>query len=180
MVGQVPKQLKPEMVERAGRIVSMGADVEREKCTAKYVPSDAWMIADPTGQTFGEVRRVRDEIRHSIERDGYDRRRGVFVRAYGSKAMFQGRGVESRRVAAKARQLGLHREVTSLRTPYRRAVHDHFVHPEIQRDLRALREVLGLDSAADALDIVARYVPTRLLTPRVQYLVEELFDDDQR
>jgi GH15 family glucan-1,4-alpha-glucosidase len=31
--------------------------------------------------------KVRDEIRRSIERNGYDRKRGVFVRAYGSKAM---------------------------------------------------------------------------------------------
>jgi GH15 family glucan-1,4-alpha-glucosidase len=29
----------------------------------------------------------RDRIRRSVERDGYDRRRGVFVRAYGTKAM---------------------------------------------------------------------------------------------
>src|SRR5438105_1971733 len=49
--------------------------------------------------------------------------------------------------------------------------------PEDQRDLRALRGVLGLASAACALEIVARYVPARLLTPRVQYVVEELFDD---
>src|SRR5205807_4253681 len=31
--------------------------------------------------------KVRDEIRRSVEREGVDRRRGVFVRAYGSKAM---------------------------------------------------------------------------------------------
>jgi GH15 family glucan-1,4-alpha-glucosidase len=31
--------------------------------------------------------RERDRIRRSVERDGYDRKRGVFVRAYGSKAM---------------------------------------------------------------------------------------------
>src|SRR6266542_1032305 len=30
---------------------------------------------------------VRDRIRRSVDRDGYDRRRGVFVRAYGTKAM---------------------------------------------------------------------------------------------
>ncbi len=50
--------------------------------------------------------------------------------------------------------------------------------PEDVRDLRALCEVLGLTAAADALAIVARYVPARLLTPRVQYLVEDLFDGD--
>lgn len=67
MEGQVPKQLKAEMVERAGRIVTMGADVDREKCPAKYVASDSWLIADPSGQTFAEVRRVRDEIRSKVD-----------------------------------------------------------------------------------------------------------------
>jgi len=51
--------------------------------------------------------------------------------------------------------------------------------PEDERDLLALRDLLGLASAADALQIVQRYIPARLLTPRVQYLVEDLFDDDQ-
>ena len=50
--------------------------------------------------------------------------------------------------------------------------------PEDVRDLAALRDVLGLGSAAAALDIVKRYLPERLLGPRVQYLVEDLFDDD--
>lgn len=49
--------------------------------------------------------------------------------------------------------------------------------PEDLRDLQALREMLGLASAADALDIVTRYVPERLLTPRVRYLLEDLFDE---
>lgn len=49
--------------------------------------------------------------------------------------------------------------------------------PEDLRDLYALRDVLGLTSAAQALDVVARYVPPRLLTPRVQSLIEDLFDE---
>ena len=49
--------------------------------------------------------------------------------------------------------------------------------PEDIRDLRALREVLSLDSADRALDVVIRYVPERLLTPRVRYLIEDLFDE---
>jgi len=49
--------------------------------------------------------------------------------------------------------------------------------PEDLRDLRALREIIGLTSAVEGLAIVARYVPERLLTPRVQYLIEDLFDD---
>ena len=49
--------------------------------------------------------------------------------------------------------------------------------PEDLRDLRALRDSLGLASAAEALAIVTRYVPERLLTPRLQYLIEDLFDE---
>jgi hypothetical protein len=47
-------------------------------------------------------------------------------------------------------------------------------------DLATLRGELRLRSAADALAIVKRYVPERLLTARVQYLVEDLFDDEDR
>ncbi len=49
---------------------------------------------------------------------------------------------------------------------------------EDHRDLVALRGVLSLTSAADALAIVTRHVPAHLLTARIQYLVEDLFDDD--
>lgn len=49
--------------------------------------------------------------------------------------------------------------------------------PEDVRDLEALRDTLGIASAEGALAIVAQYIPARLLTPRVQYLIEDLFDD---
>jgi len=35
-----------------------------------------------------------------------------------------------------------------------------------------------MSSANEALTVVARYVPERFLSPRVQYLVEDLFDGD--
>ena len=49
--------------------------------------------------------------------------------------------------------------------------------PEDIRDLRVLRDSLELTSAAEALAVVTRYVPERLLTPRVRYLLEDLFDE---
>lgn len=49
--------------------------------------------------------------------------------------------------------------------------------PQDVADLVALRSTLGLGSAAEALELVKRYVPERLLSPRVQYLVEDLFDE---
>jgi arsenate reductase len=67
MAGQVPKQLKPEMVERASRIVTMGWGVDGEKGVAKFVPSETWAIDDPAGKALGEVRRIRDEIRAKVD-----------------------------------------------------------------------------------------------------------------
>lgn len=52
--------------------------------------------------------------------------------------------------------------------------------PEDLSDLRTLRETLGLTSAGEALALITRYVPERLLTPRVQYMIEDLFDDAER
>ena len=45
------------------------------------------------------------------------------------------------------------------------------------RAQRVLRDHLGLASSVEALEVVTRYVPERLVPPRVQYLVEDLFDD---
>jgi hypothetical protein len=49
--------------------------------------------------------------------------------------------------------------------------------PEDLRDLDALRTILGLNSAGEALELITRYVPASLLSPRIQYLVEDLFDE---
>lgn len=50
--------------------------------------------------------------------------------------------------------------------------------PEDISDLRALAASMGISSADQALDIVARYVPPRLVPPRTQYLIETLFEDE--
>jgi hypothetical protein len=46
------------------------------------------------------------------------------------------------------------------------------------RDLRALRDRLGLSSAQEAMEIVERYIPERLLTPRVRLLLEVVFEEE--
>ena len=51
------------------------------------------------------------------------------------------------------------------------------VRPQDVADLVPLRSTLGLGSAAEALELVKRYVPERLLSRRVQYLIEDLFDE---
>jgi hypothetical protein len=48
--------------------------------------------------------------------------------------------------------------------------------PQDVQDLVALIQRLGLSSARQALDIVERYVPEGALTPRVRYLLEDLFE----
>src|SRR5947209_9460872 len=63
MEGLLPKQLKPEMLTRATRIVSVGTGVTSEGCPTKFVASEVWDMDDPAGQTFAEVRRIRNQIR---------------------------------------------------------------------------------------------------------------------
>jgi arsenate reductase (thioredoxin) len=53
--------LSPELAESAGKVVSMGCDVE-EACPALTIPVDDWMLEDPKGRPVGEVRRIRDDI----------------------------------------------------------------------------------------------------------------------
>jgi predicted nucleotidyltransferase len=55
--------------------------------------------------------------------------------------------------------------------------------PQDEADLRSLAAHLGLTTAEQALAIVKAYVPERLLTPRVRYLLEDLLgtaDEDPR
>lgn len=49
--------------------------------------------------------------------------------------------------------------------------------PQDLRDIEVLAKLLDLKSSIEALGIVTDHVPERLLTPRVRYLLEELFDE---
>lgn len=50
--------------------------------------------------------------------------------------------------------------------------------PEDKRDLITLRDGLGLKNAEQALKIVQRYIPAKLLTIKIQLIVESLFESD--
>jgi hypothetical protein len=50
--------------------------------------------------------------------------------------------------------------------------------PEDLRDFRDLRQELGLTTIDAAMAILTRYIPERLLTARVRYVIEDLFDAD--
>lgn len=51
-------------------------------------------------------------------------------------------------------------------------------HPSDGEDLRALIHHLRLESPEDAMDLVIRYVPRRLIGPHVQYLIESLYEGE--
>lgn len=62
---EAPKGLTLEMMEKAGRVISMGCGVE-ESCPAGVVPMEDWGIDDPEGRPVEDVRRIRDEIKRRV------------------------------------------------------------------------------------------------------------------
>lgn len=63
--GKKPKLLTPEMMESAGRVITMGCGVETV-CPATLVESKDWGLEDPQGKTIEKVREIRDEIRARV------------------------------------------------------------------------------------------------------------------
>jgi len=49
--------------------------------------------------------------------------------------------------------------------------------PEDIDDIKALVKKLNIASAQDVLNIVKKYVPEQLFEPRIQYIVEEIFEE---
>ena len=48
--------------------------------------------------------------------------------------------------------------------------------PQDIEDIKALANAMNLSNAKDALAIVKKYVPEQLLTPRMEYTIEEIFE----
>lgn len=48
--------------------------------------------------------------------------------------------------------------------------------PQDIDDIKALANVMSLSNAQDALAIIKKYVPEQLLTPRMEYTIEEIFE----
>ncbi len=48
--------------------------------------------------------------------------------------------------------------------------------PEDIEDIQALARELKITNSQDALTIVKEYIPEQLLTPRIQYLLEDIFE----
>lgn len=68
MAGHFPKVMTPEMVNRAGKIITMGCDVDAGVCPASFVATEDWGLDDPKGKPIEDVRRIRDEIRTEVEK----------------------------------------------------------------------------------------------------------------
>ena len=64
---QRPKKLTLEMLEGAGRVITMGCGVE-EVCPASFVPTEDWALEDPEGKSIEKVREIGDEIKARVVR----------------------------------------------------------------------------------------------------------------
>jgi arsenate reductase len=63
---QRPKQLTPEILGSADRVITMGCDVS-EDCPVNLGSTEDWEPGDPKGKTLEMVRRIRDEIKGRVE-----------------------------------------------------------------------------------------------------------------
>jgi arsenate reductase (thioredoxin) len=63
MAGQKPRQLTPELVTRADRVITMGCGVEASLCPAGFYITEDWQLSDPHGQAIEAVREVREQVR---------------------------------------------------------------------------------------------------------------------
>jgi protein-tyrosine-phosphatase len=67
MKDQKPKLLTAEMIDEAGRVISMGCGVEADACPAgKYLLED-WALDDPSGLSIERVREIRDQIQVRVK-----------------------------------------------------------------------------------------------------------------
>jgi len=65
--GNKPKQITPEMVAEADRIITMGCEASGF-CPAKFLSKvEDWHIEDPEGKSLSEVRSIRDAIRQRVQ-----------------------------------------------------------------------------------------------------------------
>lgn len=68
--GHHPKQMTPEMVSRADKIITMGCGVNledsKQACPIHLVDSEDWGLEDPKGREIGDVREIRDQIKDRV------------------------------------------------------------------------------------------------------------------
>jgi len=60
-----PKLLTSEMLDKAGRVITMGC-LDSAACPARLVAAEDWRLPDPEGKTLAEVLEIRDEIERRV------------------------------------------------------------------------------------------------------------------
>jgi arsenate reductase (thioredoxin) len=74
MSSHYPKVMRPEMVQDADKVITMGCGVNLDEidhggavCPAVFVESEDWGLEDPKGQPIERVREIRDLIKARVE-----------------------------------------------------------------------------------------------------------------
>jgi len=62
-----PKQITPETVAQADRIITMGCEASGF-CPAKFLPKiEDWQVEDPSDKPLEEIRSIRDAIHQRVQ-----------------------------------------------------------------------------------------------------------------
>ena len=65
--GKKPKMLTLEMLQSAGRVITMGCgDDPAGICPARIVETEDWDLEDPKGKSVEKVREIRDTIKAKV------------------------------------------------------------------------------------------------------------------
>jgi len=76
LTGRKPQRVDQAMLDRADHVISMGCD-DPAVCEYPGRKVEDWSIEDPSGKSFEDVRRIRDEIRQRVEALALRLRAGV-------------------------------------------------------------------------------------------------------
>ncbi|MBI4312822.1 MAG: arsenate reductase ArsC [Chloroflexi bacterium] len=65
--GELPKLIDNDMVKSARKVVTMGCQVDADKCPAVFIKGvEDWGLPDPKGRPLQEVRAIRDTVRRRV------------------------------------------------------------------------------------------------------------------
>jgi len=76
LTGRKPQRVDQGMLDRADHVISMGCD-DPAVCEYPGRKVEDWSIEDPSGKSFEDVERIRDEIRERVEALALRLRAGV-------------------------------------------------------------------------------------------------------
>ena len=63
---QQPQLLSTSMIKNSNKTVNMGC-MDEESCPSLFVKDvDDWNVDDPKGKSLDDVRKIRDQIKHSV------------------------------------------------------------------------------------------------------------------